>query len=551
MKKMLLSAAVIGLLASCSGGQSDKDAAATDSVVVEIPAVVYTGYKKTVPGDTCLAEVSIKIAEGDSVGTYQYVETYTYGQTGQTYTTTSAYETEFAAGFTGNLTPNGGLVEFSAGQVTVGTWNDSATATNFVFSGDVRLTMTGTARENGLHIGTATVTFRDSAQASLSRIHLRSGGTGRTSTVVLEDNAVVTFTGAVNNTTQNNDNTLQFADWSGTASVTVRDNARLVATGATLLLTNDGTNQTTTFTVEDNAEVRVKGVARRSQSIGVINLNGGRFLIGSDGFRVYSAGYTGSSLELNFNGGVLGAWQDWTWDAAVADIVPTVTGDPILETSRGVTLTLAADANLFATALEATVRGEGTVASALSTLPTLTLEGGTFETTVAAQAPAVSLEGGTLALSNVLTVVDGFESHGAGAVRIPVSPSGADGWLAMAEGGLVPNVANVVFTLALDLAGAESLLPYQVPLFLGAYRNNTEASCGFAYSGNVNNAVSTATPVYVKGNQGQGLYAQLAGNQPGPGPLRPARRQRRRPAPHPDPQCHQSRQHLPGHGLRL
>ena len=437
---------------------------------------------------------------------------YAYGQAGQTYTTTSAYETEFAAGFTGNLTPNGGLVEFSAGQVTVGTWNDSATATNFVFSGDVRLTMTGTARENGLHIGTATVTFRDSAQASLSRIHLRSGGTGRTSTVVLEDNAVVTFTGAVNNTTQNNDNTLQFADWSGTASVTVRDNARLVATGATLLLTNDGTNQTTTFTVEDNAEVRVKGVARRSQSIGVINLNGGRFLIGSDGFRVYSAGYTGSSLELNFNGGALGVWEDLTWDADTADIVPTVTGDPILETSRGVTLTVAAGANLFSTALEATVRGEGTITSALATLPSLTLEGGTFEVTVAAQAPSVSLKGGTLALSDVLTVVDGFESHGAGAVRIPVSPSGADGWLAMAEGGLVPNVANVVFTLALDLAGAESLLPYQVPLFLGAYRNNTEASCGFAYSGNVNNAVSTATPVYVKGNQGQGLYAQLTGN---------------------------------------
>ena len=121
------------------------------------------------------------------------------------------------------------------------------------------------------------------------------------------------------------------------------------------------------------------------------------------------------------------------------------------------TLTVAAGSNLFSTALEATVRGEGTITSALATLPILTLEGGTFETTVAAQAPSVSLEGGTLALSDVLTVVDGFESHGAGAVRIPVSPSGADGWLAMAEGGLVPNVANVVFTLALDLAGAESL----------------------------------------------------------------------------------------------
>lgn len=430
----------------------------------------------------------------------------------QDYASTTAYETEFAAGFTGNLTPNGGLVEFSAGQVTVGTWNDSATATNFVFSGDVRLTMTGTARENGLHIGTATVTFRDSAQASLSRIHLRSGGTGRTSTVVLEDNAVVTFTGAVNNTTQNNDNTLQFADWSGTASVTVRDNARFVATGATMLLTNDGSNQTTTITVEDNAEVRVKGVARRSQSIGVINLNGGRFLIGSDGFRVYSAGYSGSSLELNFNGGALGAWQDWTWDGTTAGIVTTVTGDPILETSRGVTLTVAVGSNLFSTALEATVRGEGTVTSALTTLPSLTIEGGTFENTVAAQAPSVSLEGGTLALSDVLTVIDGFESHGAGAVRIPVSPSGADAWLAMAEGGLVPDVANVVFTLALDLTGESALLPYRVPLFMGAYRNNVDPTCGFAYSGNVNNAVSTATPVYVKGNQGQGLYAQLTGN---------------------------------------
>lgn len=78
-----MTAAVLGLLASCSGGQSDKDAAATDSVAVEIPTVVYTGYEKTVPGDTCLVEISISIADGDSIGTYERIQTYTYGQTGQ------------------------------------------------------------------------------------------------------------------------------------------------------------------------------------------------------------------------------------------------------------------------------------------------------------------------------------------------------------------------------------------------------------------------------------------------------------------------------------
>lgn len=434
---------------------------------------------------------------------------YTYAQD---YASTQSYETEFAAGFNASLNlSNGGLIEFSAGDVTVGTINPSngPTVSTLIFSGDASLTMTGTGNANGLKIANGSVTFRDNARATLSRIHMRCLNASD-GTLIVEDNAAITVTGAVNEVS--NYNTLQLADWPGTGNLVFRDNARFTAAGADMVLCNDGADRVSTVTVQDNAEVRVKGVARRSQSIGVINLNGGRFLIGSDGFRTYSANYSGATLEMHFNGGALGAWQDWTWDAAVADIVPTVTGDPILETSRGVTLTVAAGSNLFDAAAAATVRGEGTVTSALTTLPILTLEGGTFENTVAAQAPSVSLEGGTLALSDVLTVIDGFESHGAGAVRIPVSPSGADGWLAMAEGGLVPNVANVVFTLALDLAGAESLLPYRVPLFMGAFRNNATAACGFAYSGNVNNAVSTATPVYVKGNQGQGLYAQLAGN---------------------------------------
>lgn len=435
---------------------------------------------------------------------------YTYAQN---YTITNAYETEFAAGFSGNLGQiNVGFVEFSGDDVAITRMTSgSGTATGtLVFSGDVRLTMTDAGNAAGLRIGNTDVIFRDNAAATLSRIHMR-GESATHSSITLEDNAAITVTGSTNGVS--NYNTLQFGDWGGTSALTLRDNARFVASAADLMLGGSGAtaDNSASVTLEDDAEMRVAGVARYNESSGKIVLNGGSFLVGSRGFRTYSP-TTSSVLSVAFNGGVLGAWQNWKWDGTTADIVPTVTGDPILETVRGATLTVGAGANLFATAQEATVRGEGTITSALATHPSLTLEGGTFETTVAAQAPSVSLEGGTLALSDVLTVIDGFESHGAGAVRIPVSPSGADGWLAMAEGGLVPNVANVVFTLALDLAGAESLLPYRVPLFMGAFRNNATAACGFAYSGNVNNAVSTATPVYVKGNQGQGLYAQLAGN---------------------------------------
>lgn len=469
-----------------------------------------------------LNDTILALGEGDvlpeTIAVYPKRVRYDYAYA-QDYTVTNAYETEFADGFSGNLNLNGnGLIEFSHGDVAIGTLNAAANTvqSTVLFSGDVSLTISGTNNANGLKLGNTGVIFRDNAKATLSRIHMR-GQSATHSSITLEDNAAITVTGSTNGV--HNTNTLQFGDWGGSSALTLRDNARFTASAAELMLggsveTAAGTNGAT-VTLEDDAEMRVAGVASYNQSSGAVVLNGGTLLVGSNGIHSFvttTAPTTTAVLSVAFNGGALGAWQDWTWDGTTAGIVTTVTGDPILETSRGVTLTVAAGSNLFSTALEATVRGEGTVTSALTTLPSLTLEGGTFETTVAAQAPSVSLEGGTLALSDVLTVVDGFESHGAGAVRIPVSPSGADGWLAMAEGGLVPNVANVVFTLALDLAGAESLLPYRVPLFMGAFRNNATAACGFAYSGNVNNAVSTATPVYVKGNQGQGLYAQLAGN---------------------------------------
>lgn len=433
------------------------------------------------------------------------------------YAATAAYETEFAAGFSGNLGQiNVGFVEFSGGDVVIGRMTSgSGTATGtLVFSGDAALTMTDDVNAAGLRIGNTDVIFRDNAAATLSRIHMR-GESATHSSITVEDNAAITVTGATNGVS--NYNTLQFGDWGGTSALTLRDNARFVAAAADLMLGGSvesaaGTNGAT-VTLEDDAEMRVAGVANYNQSSGAIVLNGGSFLVGSRGFRAYSPTST-SVLSVAFNGGALGAWADWTWGADTAAIVTTVTGDPILAPAQGVTLTVAEGANLFDAVAAATLRGEGTVVSARSALPALTLEGGTFESKVAAQAPSVSLSGGALALSGgALRLADGLETHGVGSVRIPLSPSGVAGWLAMAEGGPVPDVSDVVFTLALDLSGEDALLPYQVPLFLGACDTaDAPTIAGVMLENNAAGAITAQTPVYAAGAQGLGLYLTLSGN---------------------------------------
>lgn len=82
MKKLFMMAALTGLLASC-GGNKEGDKSAQDSVAVVIPAVVYNGSTKAVEGDKNEIEIRVMIAENDTVGTYEIIKTYTYGQTGQ------------------------------------------------------------------------------------------------------------------------------------------------------------------------------------------------------------------------------------------------------------------------------------------------------------------------------------------------------------------------------------------------------------------------------------------------------------------------------------
>ena len=430
----------------------------------------------------------------------------------QDYTITDAYETEFAAGFTGNLNTDGnGLIEFSHGDVSIGTYGDTQNASfsTVIFSGDARLTMTGEANANGLKIGNSTVTFRDRATASLSRIHMRSKGTC-VSTLIVEDDAAVTLTGAVNGVS--NYNTLQLADWTGTGYLIFRDNARFTAAGADMMLCSDGdSSRVNTVTIEDNAEVRVKGIARRSTSAGVIDLHGGRLLIGDRGFQAYSN--AASTITLNFNGGAFGAWEDVSLGTDAADVCQTVTGDPVLLSTDGATLTLADGTNLFTTALDLTVR-EGTVRGEVATLPNLRLEGGTFVVGAAAQVPTIDLRGGGLTFDGgVLTLLDDLRSEPGSVITLPFLESGTGGHPVMDGGRPLPDLSNVRFVLALDPnRDTEAGLPYQAPLFVGGVDlDAVPRIAGFELRNNTNAAVSHVEPIHAAGSLGLGLYAQLEG----------------------------------------
>ena len=437
---------------------------------------------------------------------------YTYEQN---YTSTTAYETEFTAGFNASLDlAAGGLVEFSAGTVTVGTINPSngPTVSTLIFSGTANLTMTGDQNANGLKIANGTVTFRDNARATLSRIHMRCLNASD-GTLIVEGNASLSVTGSSN--IDSNTNALQLGDYGGLATLILRDNATFRATnGAMLLLCNNqsGTmsQHRTTLTIEDNAKMYLAGISRARSSEGIINLNGGTLFLGNRGF--YSFNNSTAPITLNFNGGTLGVWEDLTWGEAVTAACQTVTGDPTLEVAEGVTLTLEAGANLLPADGNATVRGAGTVKSALATLPALRLEDGLFVVTADAQTPGLELAGGALRLEARLTAGD-FAARVPSRVAFLLGGE-SDAYLSAGE-GRVPDLSRVTAVLTLDPdRQAGTLIPYEAPLYLGACDPAaTPSIAGFMVENNVGNAIGTQTPVYVAGAQGLGLYARLTGNE--------------------------------------
>lgn len=432
---------------------------------------------------------------------------YDYAHEGD-YTTTAAYETEFAAGFAGAITPNGGMAEFSGGEVTLSSMNPSATETALRLSGNVRV------QAPDFRIGQAEVTLRDKAAVVAERLVASDGGAGRQSRLTMEDDSMVTVTGSTNPTESSNTASFLLAHWNGTTTVALRDNANLIAEKAVLAFALDGA--VGSFDVEDNATVRVYGLdVYRSGDPVPVNLRGGRILVGERGL----AHRENRQMAFTFDGGAFGAWQDVTLGADAAAAVASVTGNPVFEGLGEATLTLARPEPFALESMERLTFRSGTTrlsGSAFSALPTLETAGGNLILSCTATTPRLRLNGGTLSLEGGFLTASAIEPATTTLVRVPLRERLSEGgYLSLPTGTRLPNLSRVTFELVLDpnRPDSESILP-QVPLVLGSYSEGDTAKVGgVSVSNNANGALSDWEAVLTDGDAGPGLYVSLEGNE--------------------------------------
>ena len=430
---------------------------------------------------------------------------YDYAHEGD-YTTTTEYETEFAAGFAGAITPNGGVAEFSGGEVTLSSMNPSATETALRLSGDVRV------QTSAFAIGQAEVTLRDKAAVVAERLVGSDGGAGRQSRLTMEDDSVITVTGSTNPTESSNTASFLLAHWSGTTNVALRDNASLIAEKAVLAFALDGA--VGSFDVEDNATVRVYGLdVYRSGDPVPVNLRGGRILVGERGL----AHRENRQMAFTFDGGAFGAWQDVTLGADAAAAIASVKGNPVFDGEAELTLTRPEP--FAAEGVERMIFRGGTTrlsGSALATLPALETAGGNLILSCTASTPRLRLNGGTVGLEGGFLTASAIEPAATTLVRVPLRERLSEGgYLSLPTGTRLPNLSRVTFELVLDpnRPDSESILP-QVPLVLGSYSEGDTAKVGgVSVSNNANGALSDWEAVLTNGDAGPGLYVSLEGNE--------------------------------------
>lgn len=207
-----------------------------------------------------------------------------------------SYEQAFTAGFSGSVTPQGGLAEFSSGTVTVTTLTANASGSTLIFSGDSVVTAA-----DGLAVSTGSLIFRDQAQATVGALELLKNATGGSASLTISDEALVTVTGSV----------ATLAAGSGTSVTRLAGQGKLLAKQAVLSLCDAAaaTSGAYSLTVEDAAELWVKGLATTSSSASApaLTLNGGRLMLGSAGLAA-----TGTQ-QVTMTWGPemkLGAWED-------------------------------------------------------------------------------------------------------------------------------------------------------------------------------------------------------------------------------------------------
>ena len=474
--------------------------------LVNVPETLSVFFTKDTIYRLAVAEDALPAKTEALPGELRYE--YGYDASATAYATNPNMATTFAAGFTGTFTAAGGVITFSAGEVNLTSVAATAEQTSINFTGSSRV-----AVATEIRTGNAEITFAGRTTVETPRFTMADGQNYR-SVATLKDQARLIVTGQGNDVV--NDQTeglsLVVAHWRATAALTICDNAMLSAENAVLTLAVDGTS---TFTMEGDAEVRVKGLAYYNDANtnpSTINLKGGKLLIGDRGIRHYR----GSEPLLTFNceGGTLGALAGTvTLGADAAAAIANLNGEPVFASAEGATLALA-QVEPFLTAGKA-VNQSGNLQLPSVTLEQITAKGGSI--TIASEVTATAVEvdaGATLAFDGGVLTADACTFGEASVLQIPVRTSlSAGGYVQMATGKALPNLSNAVLVLVLDAvrSDAEKLLP-ELPIALGTYgETDTAQMRGVALRNNTNNAIADTTLVLKSGDLGQGLYVDLVG----------------------------------------
>lgn len=429
---------------------------------------------------------------------------YFYDASRTDYATLPETTANFVAGFTGKFAANGGGIKFSAGEVTLKSVAGTGTKTSITFAGTSRTTVADL-----IALGETEARICDTASVTTTRLSLSDGLRDYTSSLILEDNARLMVTGAVNEDA--NTSSIMLGHWNGPATLTLRDNAQFIAEATDVLVGKTGNNQTL---ILEGGEMRVRGVKLSANATGTntLTLAGGKLLLGQTGISHYGS----TTLTLNCKGGSVGALSGTvSLGADAAAAITTVNGTPRFASAAGASLELT-QVEPFLTGGEA-INQSGDLRLKQIALGKVTAEGGSI--TVVDEVTAAEVEiaaGATLTFDGGILLAEACTFADGATLQIPIRPNLSDGgYVVMTSPAALPDLSGAVVSLVLDetRTDAEKVLP-ELPIAVGACDITQEPNVkGVALQNNTNNAISDYELVLKSGDMGDGLYVTLTGTE--------------------------------------
>ena len=178
------------------------------------------------------------------------------------------------------FTPAGGSITFDGSGNTPYylSFGNSGTSTTINFNDAEVVT-------SSFDLGTATATVGGDSDITATRVILSQGANSRTASLTVKDSAKLTVTGTTN--ADQNTASIMFGHWNGASTFTLQDSAEFVSEEADVLVGKTGNNHTINI---NGGVFNVKGVklAANASGTNTLNLNGGELQLGATGITSYS-----------------------------------------------------------------------------------------------------------------------------------------------------------------------------------------------------------------------------------------------------------------------